>query len=248
MPSPTDALSTVGTSGLASAMPVAGAALSALQTGWGIYQDIKSQKKINSLLTQETPFQTSQQIYDILNATLNQAQGDTITRNFETNQVNQNLSDSIGAATRLGADPNVLSSIFQNSVNGIMKVGEDFHQSNTAAFSNVLNAFKLLADNKDAEYASKQDILKDKLAAAGANLQTGTQNISGGLSGILSSLSSKATGDLFKQKQQNSTSDLSTILNNYFFKNNLNNQLGGNVSDADMLGSMQPNTNNSNVG
>lgn len=246
----TDALSTVGSSGLASAMPFVGAGLGVLQAGIGIIQDIKAKKKINGLLDQEKPFQTSQQVYDILNASLNNAQGDTITRNYETNAVDQNLSDSVNAATKLGADPNVLSSIFQNSVNGIMKVGQQFHESNTAAFSNVLNAFKLLSDNKDAEYASQQGIIKDRLAAAGANLQTGTANVSGGLSNILSSLSSKATGDLFKRKtvSGNGTSDLSTMLNDYFMKNSVDNTLSGGITNADMFNSMLPNTNNSNIG
>lgn len=238
MAAPTDILTT-GTTGLAGALPFVGAGIGALQAGIGIVQDIKSRKKINGLLSQRKAFQTSQQVYDIVNATLNQAQGDTITRDYETNAINQNLSNTLGTATRLGADPNMLSSLFQNSVNGIMRAGQEFHQSNTAAFSNVINAFKLLADNKDAEYASQQDIIKDKLAAAGANLQTGTQNISGGINTVLSSLSSKATGDLFKQKTPSGgTSDLSSMINDYFLKNSVDNTLSGNVTDTDMFGSL----------
>jgi hypothetical protein len=232
-------IATMGASGLGTAMPYVGAGIAALQAGYGIVQEIKAQKKINGLLSQRKAFQTSQQVYDIVNATLNQAQGDTVTIDFETNAINQNLSNTVGAATRLGADPNMLSSLFQNSVNGIMRAGQEFHQSNTAAFSNVINAFKLLSDNKDAEYASQQDILKDKLAAAGANLATGTQNISGGINTALGALSSKATGDLFKQKTASSnTSDLSSMINDYFLKNSVDKTLGGSVTDADMFGSL----------
>lgn len=237
MAAPSDILTT-GTAGLAGAMPLVGAGLGALQAGIGIVQDIKAQKKINGLLSQRKAFQTSQQVYDIVNATLNQAQGDTVARSFETNAINQNLSDSVGVATRLGADPNLLSSLFQNSVSGIMRAGQEFHQSNTAAFSNVVSAFKLLADNKDAEYASQQDIIKDKLAAAGANLATGTQNISGGINTVLGALSSKATGDLFKQKSSNKTSDLSSMISDFFLKNNVDKTLSGNITDADMFGSL----------
>lgn len=240
----TDALSTVGSTGLAGAIPFVGAGLGVLQTGLGIVQDIKANKKINGLLDQRKAFQTSSQVYDIINATLNQAQGDTITRDYQTNAINQNLSNTVGTATRFGADPNMLSSLFQNSVNGIMQAGQQFHQSNTAAFSNVINAFKLLSDNKDAEYASQQNIIKDKLAAAGANLQTGTQNVSGGLNTILNSFSSKATGDLFKQKNSSNTApDLGSMINDYFFKNSIDKQLSGNVTNADMLGSMNANAN-----
>jgi hypothetical protein len=239
---PATDIATLGTSGLAGAMPLVGAGIGALQAGYGIVQDIKARKKINGLLSQRKAFQTSQQVYDIVNATLNQAQGDTITRDYETNAINQNLSNTLGTATRLGADPNMLSSLFQNSVNGIMRAGQEFHQSNTAAFSNVINAFKLLSDNKDAEYASQQDIIKDKLAAAGANLATGTQNISGGINTVLGSLSSKATGDLFKQKTPSGgTSDLSSMINDYFLKNSVDNTLSGNVTDTDMFGSLLTN-------
>lgn len=241
MAAPTDILTT-GTSGLAGALPFVGAGIGALQAGYGIVQDIKARKKINGLLSQRKAFQTSQQVYDIVNATLNQAQGDTITRDFETNAINQNLSNTLGTAMKFGGDANLFSSIFQNSVNGIMKVGDQFHQTNTAAFSNVINAFKLLSDNKDAEYASQQDIIKDKLAAAGANLATGTQNISGGINTVLGSLSSKATGDLFKQKTPSGgTSDLSSMITDYFLKNSLDKTLSGNVTDADMFGSLLTN-------
>lgn len=228
--------------GLADALPFVGAGLGVLQTGLGIIEKAKSQRKINGLLDQRKAFQTSGQVYGIVNATLNDSQGDTITRDYETNQIGQNLSNTLGTATRLGADPNVLSGLFQQSIEGQMRVGNEFHKSNTEAFSNVINAFKLLSDNKDAEFASEQDIIKDRLAAAGANLQTGTKNVSGGINTILSSLSSKATGDLFKQKTQK-TPDLTTMLNDFSLKNSIDKQLSGNVTDADMFGSMNSNAN-----
>ena len=236
----TNAAGIAASTALGSALPIVGTGLGLLETGIGIVQDIKAKKRINSLLSQRKTFKTNQQVYDIVNATLNQAQGDIITRDYETDLIKQNLSTSIGAATRLGADPNVLSNLFQNSVAGIMRAGQDFHQSNTAAFSNALSAFKLLSDNKDAEYASEQDLLKDKLAAAGANLASSTGNISGGINTVLSSLSSKATGDLFKVKNQNTTSgqnDLATMLNDYFLKNQTDKRLSGEVTNEDMFNS-----------
>jgi len=254
MPNQTANGLSVASTALSSAVPIAGAALGVLQAGYGIYQDIKSKKKINSLLSQRKAFQTPQQIYDIVNATLSQAQGDTITRDFETNEIDQGLSNTLGAATRLGANPNDLSSFFQQSILGKMKVGQEFHASNTAAFSNVINSFKLLADNKDAEYASQQDILKDKLAAAGVNLQTANSNISGGINTTLGSLSSLGLTNLFKINQPQTQAgitgqpDLSQMLNDLLLANKTNNTLAGNVTDADMLGSMNPNPNFSTTG
>lgn len=242
-----NAAGAIGTSALGSALPFVGAGIGLAQAGIGIVQDIKAKKQINGLLDQRSAFKTSGQVYDIVNATLNNAQGDTITRDYQTNQIDQNLANTLGTATRLGADPNVLSSLFGNSVNGIMQAGEQFHASNTAAFSNVISAFKLLSENKDAEYASGQNIIKDKLAAAGANLATGTQNISGGINTTLSSLSAKATGDLFKNNNSNNTSkpmtDLSAMLNDYLFKNKVQKQVSGAVTNNDMLTSAVTNNN-----
>jgi hypothetical protein len=248
MPDLTNAAGAIGTSGLGAALPFVGAGIGALQAGIGIVQQAKAQKKINGLLDQRTAFQTSGQVYDIVNATLNNSQGDTITRDYETNQIGQNLSNTLGTATRLGADPNTLSSLFGQSVSGVMQAGQQFHASNTAAFSNVLSAFKLLSDNKDAEYASGQDIIKDKLAAAGAKLATSTQNISGGINTALGSLTSKATGDLFKNN--NSTTSLSDMLNaslgisssqpNTFISNELANRNASMVNSSQILSGTIP--------
>ena len=186
-------------SSLGQAAPGIGVGLGVLQTGLGIIQQIGAKKKINGLLAQEKSYQTPQQIFDILNATQSNAQQgyDSTTLNYLTNQTDQAFSSSIGAATRLGGSPNDLSALFGQKVNDIMKIGADNHQLNMQNFSAYLNAMNAVASNDAAMQKSKQDILKDKLQAAGLQANNATGNISGGLNTILGSLSAAGTGNLY---------------------------------------------------
>ena len=173
--------------------------LGVLQTGIGIVDNINNKKKQKNLLNQLEAYKTPDEIFDILNATQNNAsQGlDATTLNYLTNQTDQAFSSSIGAGTRLGADPNDLSAIFSQKVNSIMQIGAQNHQANMANFSQYLSALGLVADNKAAEFKSQQDIIKNRLQATGVNLQTATQNISGGLNTALSALSASQIGNLY---------------------------------------------------
>lgn len=185
--------------GLGSLLNPVSLGLGALQTGFGIIEGIKTKKKINGLLAQQKAYQTPQEIYDILHATQNRAsQGyDATTLDYLNSQTDQAFSSAVGAGTRMGADPNDLSSLFQLKINSIMKIGADNHQANTQNFSQYLSALGSVAENKAAEQKSQQDILKNKLQAAGVNLNNATGNISGGLNTILSTLSADKMAKLY---------------------------------------------------
>jgi len=180
------------------ATPV-GLGMGLLQTGIGIVGDITNKAKQKKYLGQLQSYKTPQEVFDILNATQNNAsQGlDATTLNYLTNQTDQAFSSSIGAATRLGADPNDLSSIFSQKIDSIMKIGAENHSANMANYTAYLNALGTVADNKAAEFKSQQDIIKNKLQATGVNLATATGNISGGLNTILSTLTAAQTANLF---------------------------------------------------
>jgi hypothetical protein len=173
--------------------------LGVLQTGIGIVDDINNKAKQKKYLGQLKAYKTPQEIFDILNASQNNAsQGlDATTLNYLTNQTDQAFSSSIGTANRLGADPNDLSAIFSQKVNSIMQIGVQNHQANMANFSQYLGALGLVADNKAAEFKSQQDIIKNKLQTTGVNLQTATNNISGGLNTLLSTLSADKIANMY---------------------------------------------------
>ena len=173
--------------------------LGVLQTGIGIVNGISNKAKQKKYLNQLKAYKTPQEVFDILNATQNNAsQGlDPVTLNYLTNQTDQAFSSSIGAATRLGADPNDLSGIFSQKIDSIMKIGAENHQANMNNFSAYLSALGTVADNRAAEFKSQQDIIKNRLQATGVNLATATGNISGGLNTVLSTLTSSQIANLY---------------------------------------------------
>lgn len=191
---------------LGSPVAIGEAALGAIQTGIGIVNSIGQKKRINKLISQITPYSTPDAFYQGLNLTESNAQGDTITRGYQQDQLDNAFAGYLGAATNLGADPNQLSAVFGQKIQGLMQVGQQFHQSNTQAFSAMLQGFNALAENKTAEQVSKNDIIKNRIQAENANFKTANDNIGNGLNTLLASLSSKGMMDLFKQSGGNADS------------------------------------------
>jgi hypothetical protein len=203
-----------GSGGLGDSLPFVSAGLSALQTGIGIVKSIGSKKRINNLIGQLTPYETPDAFYKGLNLTLNNAQGDTLTRDFQQEQLDNAFSSYLSSATRLGADPNDLSAVFGQKIQGLMNVGQQFHQSNLQAFSSLLAGYNALAENKTAEQVSRNNIIKNRIQAENANFKTANDNIGGGLSSLLSSLSSKGIMDLFSPGPDSSPAVAGGIINN----------------------------------
>lgn len=170
------------------------------QIGVGLIGGAKARREQKSLLAQRKAYQSPDEIQKILNLTLSQAGGDTIARNYQTNALDNAFSGYFGSAERLGANPNDLSAAFQQKMNGIFQIGEQFHQSNTEAFSKILGAYSTVAQGKDAEYVSEQDLLKDRLAATNAKLNNASGNLQSGLNTLNSGISSYATQQLYKNQ------------------------------------------------
>ena len=186
-------------SGIADALGPVGAGLGILQAGIGIVEKIGAKKKINNLLNQREAYKTPKEIYDVLNATQSNAQSgfDPTTLNYLTTQTDNSFSSSLDTAKRLGADPNAMSAIFTQKIDAISGIASNNHQLQMQNFSTYLNALNTVADNKAAEFKSQQDIVRDKLQSAGANLASATGNISNGINTALGSLSAAATRDLY---------------------------------------------------
>jgi hypothetical protein len=193
----------VSAGSLGSPVAMGEAALGAIQTGIGIVKSIGSKKRTNKLIDQLNPYATPDAFYQGLNLTESRAQGDTITRGYQQDQLDNAFAGYLGAATNLGADPNQLSAAFGQKIQGLMQVGEQFHQSNTQAFSAMLQGYNALAENKTAEQVSKNDIVKNRIQAENANFKTANDNIGNGLNTLLASLSSKGMMDLFSQNGNN---------------------------------------------
>lgn len=185
--------------GAATSSSPAGMALAAGQSALGLIQTINASNKLKKLSARRTSYKTPEEYYQLLQATQSLAQQgfDPVTLNYLTNQTDRAFSSSIDAATRLGADPNQLSAIFDQKMQGIMKIGAENHQLNMENFSRYLGAKDVIGQNKVAEFNSQQDILKDQMQALGVEKQAGIQNIGSGANAFISMDASNRTSRLY---------------------------------------------------
>lgn len=185
--------------GITDALSPISLGLSGAQTALGIYQQIAGNAKMKKLLAQRKSYQTPDEIFQMVNALQNNVQPDAAAYSFLTNRIDRARDASLGTAERLGANPNDLSGILDQSIQGLMQVGDKFTDDNMKKFYSYMQGLSTLADNKAAEWKSEQDILKDKIQAAGGQAQAGASNISGGINNVVSTLSSDKISKLYKE-------------------------------------------------
>lgn len=170
---------------------IVGVGLAAVSVGLGVAKEIKASKANKAAQGKIEPYQTPQEVYDVLNATeANATSGfDANTLNYLTNQTDNAFAGSLATAERLGADPNALSAIFGQKINGIMEIGAQNHQLQMQNFSAYLNALNAVGSNDAAEQKSKQDQLKDQLQKISMDRQIAAGQISQGINTGISTLS-----------------------------------------------------------
>lgn len=161
-----------------------------IQGGIGLAQQGRANKQLNKLFKQRRQFETPSEIFDILqmNQYASQTGFGADTMDFLTGQADRGLSSSLGTAQRLGADPNAIGGILDSYFQDIFKIGSDDELLKMKKFDSLLNATQLLAANKEAEWLSKENILKDQMAAIATKVQAGQQNLQSGANLALGSL------------------------------------------------------------
>lgn len=177
-----------------------GAAAAGAQSILGLIQSIKGNKDMKKYMAQLEPYSTPEEIYDIVNASTARAAGGLSpeTLQYLTGEVDRGFGASLGAATRLGADPNDLASLFDQKFLATMDIAKENQFESLKNFQGYLNAKNLLADNKAAEQKSKQDLIKDRLQAAQFQKESGLQNIGSGVNAFLGTMSANETSKLYK--------------------------------------------------
>lgn len=190
------------------ALPVVAAAIGGLtgtiQSLIGSGQIKRGNRELNRLFSQRQAYQTPQEIFDILNLTqFNAAQGfSDETMSYLTNEAGAGLASSLGAATKLGADPNNLSALVDNYYKDIFKIGGENELQKLKKFDSLTNAIQLVAQGKDAEWQSEENILKDRMQAAASKVAGGQANLQSGLNATISSMASLASMGLYNKKPQ----------------------------------------------
>jgi len=168
-------------------------------TAYGAYSKGRANKKQQEALSKRKAYTTQDETFEILNALENRSQGDTVTRDFQTQQIDNAFSQQLGVAELLGADANDLSGMFQQKMQGILQVGQQFHASNMEAFGKYIGGLDMVAKSRDAEYASQQNIVKDQLQAAAADSQAANATINSGINTTLAGLSAAQSNKLYKE-------------------------------------------------
>lgn len=178
-----------------------GPIIAGAQAAAGIIQMISGGAKMKRALAERKAYVTPDEYFKIFQATQSNAQHgfDPTTLNYLTNQTDRAFDQATGAATRLGADPNDLSALFDQKLQAMMKIGAENHQLNMENFSKYLGALDVLGQNKAAEWKSQQDIVKDKIQAASAEKQAGLQNVGSAANAAIGLSASSQTMDLYKQ-------------------------------------------------
>ena len=179
--------------GLESALPavaIAQAGMGIIQSGIGIFQQAASNRRLKRLLQQRELYTTPQEFFDMNNMALNSAQTgyDADTMAYLTGQTDRALTSSFGAITRLGGDQNDISSIFDRSIQSIIKNAADSEMIKLKKFDTLMQTVGQLGQEKKAEFADRELLLKDKMAAEGMKAQAGAQNLQSGLNTVGSAI------------------------------------------------------------
>lgn len=173
--------------------------------GVGLLQKRSANKKIKAAQDARKPYKTPDEIFQILNATENKSQGDTITKDYNQNQLDMSFGNALGTAELLGAGSNQLSALFGQKIQGQLEVGQQFHLSNMEAFGKYLNALNVVAENKAAEGISVDNMLKDKIQSAAQQKADANTTINSGINGLVSAASTYGTNQLYKDKSVDTT-------------------------------------------
>lgn len=182
---------------------LATAAIGLVQTGLGFIGKGKRTRELNALIAQRKAFQTPDEIFDILNATQSKAANGlgAETLNYLTDQTDRSFSSSVGASSLLGGNPNDLSALFDQKMQGLMKIGSANQAANLANFSQYLGALNTVADNAAAEQISADNLLKDAIQGKSAAAADANKNIQNGLNTMVGAGAAYAQGQLYKDKK-----------------------------------------------
>lgn len=159
----------------------------------------KANLNLDKLFKQRKAYQTPKEIFDIVNMQENAAQTgfSPQTLDYLTSKTDAGLASSLGTAGRLGADPNTLSTLVDSYSKDIFGIAGENELTKMKKYDGLLNALQLLSQSKDAEWASKDNLIKDQMAAQAAKLQAARENVQSGLNLIGGGISGIASSNLY---------------------------------------------------
>lgn len=185
-----------------------GSVLGAVQGIAGLIEAGKDKRELNRLFKQRKALKTPAEIFDIVSAQqMNTESGySPQTLEYLSGKANTGLSSTLGAATKLGADPNQLSGILDSYFKDIFKIGGENELVKMKKFDGFLNALQLLSQNKEAEQISADNLIKDQMQAVASRLAKDEKNIQSGGNLFLNGISGLAGTNMYGRGSANSGS------------------------------------------
>jgi hypothetical protein len=184
-------------------MPVtASLALAAGQAVLGGIQAIGGASAAKRAKAQRKAFKTPEEVAKILAATESRAQQgyDPATMDYLTSQTDRAFAGALGVISRFGGDANAVAAAFDQKIQSTMKIGAENHALNMENFSKFIDGLNLVAKNKEAEWKSTQDMLKDEQQAANENMQAGIKNVFGAANTAIGGLSAGKQMQLYTDR------------------------------------------------
>lgn len=162
----------------------------------GAAQQIIANNRLKRLASKRQARETPKELIESNQLALNQAQSGlgASSLDYFTKQNDRSFSASLDAVTRMGGDPNSVSSIFDRQMQGIMKVANDDALMKYQKTSRVFDSLSTLAQERLANWADREATLKDKMASEAMKVKAGSETMKSGLNLGLSSITAMNAG------------------------------------------------------
>lgn len=174
----------------------------------GVVQGIAAKKQMNeenekldALFAQRTAFKTPKEAYDILNLSQSEAQQgfSDQTMDYFTGQAGAGLAGTLGVAKRLGADPNQLDSVLDRYYGDIFRIGAESDLVKMKKTDQFTKALGLIGANKEAEWQSQENIIKDQMQAASSRFDAQNAQWNSAFGLLTNSATNLAIDDLYTE-------------------------------------------------
>lgn len=188
-------------------------AVGIVQAGIGIAQSINGNKRLKRLLQQREDYKSPDEVQQQYQIAQNEAQTGygAATMSYFTNQTNSALTNSLNTASKLGADPNSISSIFSKNVDAIIKTSGDSEMTRMMKFDKLYASIATVIQGKDAEFADRRAKWDDSVAREKDKMEAATKNIQSGVNGINGAIANNQISQIGVDNTKKSTDTVKTL-------------------------------------
>jgi hypothetical protein len=175
----------------------------------GKIEQLGANKRLKRLAARRVGRETPQEVIDTYNLSLNEAQSGygASALNYFTKQSDRSLATTLETASRMGGDAMSIADIFDKNMQGLMKIANEDALMKYKRTEKVFDSLSKLANDRLANWADREAILKDKMASEGMKVQAGAQTMQSGLNLLNSSIMAKKAGSGYGDPTKTTTTE-----------------------------------------